>query len=548
MEIPCQRHTLANGLSVVAARGPRVPDRGGEHLVSRRLEERAARPHRLRAPVRAPDVRGSAHHDRGYFQPLQGAGAPLNGSTNADRTNYWEVVPTGALELALWMESDRMGYLLPALTDAKFANQRDVVLNERRQNYENRPYGLAAMAMLAALFPPDHPYHWMTIGVRRRSAGGEARRGARVLRDATTIPANASLAIAGDIDPETRRSRSRNGTSARFPPGPRVARRRAGAADADRRPAAVARGSRRAAAAVPGVAFAGDVRGRRRGARSRDRPARQRQDVAPLSPARLRAAHRDRRRGVAELARDRQLLPGRRDRRAGPHAGRDRARHRPKRSRGSPRKGRPTRRSSGAWRRPRRSSSSGCRRSAASAASRDQLNAYNVFLGDPARFEQDLERYRSATRRRRWPRATRTCLRPRPRVAQRRSRRDRRGLALRRLDGLASGVSDRSIARGCPRRAVASPSRSRPSERSRCRTALASGRSSTVGCPSLTMVLLVRVGARPIRPDSPGLAALTGDMLDEGAAIAPRSRCTRRWRASARSSTPTSGPTRRSSR
>ena len=61
---------------------------------------------------------GSQHHDRGYFHPLQEAGASLNGSTNADRTNYWEVVPTNALELALWMESDRMGYLLPALTSA----------------------------------------------------------------------------------------------------------------------------------------------------------------------------------------------------------------------------------------------------------------------------------------------------------------------------------------------------------------------------------------------------------------------------------------------
>ncbi len=107
---------------------------------------------------------GSEHHDKGYFPPLQGAGALLNGSTNADRTNYWEVVPTNAFELALWMESDRMGYLLPALTAAKFSNQRDVVLNERRQSYENRPYGLAPMAMLAALYPPDHPYHWPTIG------------------------------------------------------------------------------------------------------------------------------------------------------------------------------------------------------------------------------------------------------------------------------------------------------------------------------------------------------------------------------------------------
>jgi zinc protease len=144
---------------------------------------------------------GSQHHDRGYFQPLQGAGGTLNGSTNADRTNYWEVVPTNALELALWMESDRMGYLLPALSRAKFANQRDVVLNERRQNYENRPYGLVPMALLAALFRPDHPYHWATIG---EVADLEAVQ----IEDVHAFfrryyhPANASLALAGDIDPD----------------------------------------------------------------------------------------------------------------------------------------------------------------------------------------------------------------------------------------------------------------------------------------------------------------------------------------------------------
>jgi zinc protease len=143
---------------------------------------------------------GSAHHDSGYFQPLQAAGAVLNGSTNADRTNYWEVVPTGAVELALWLESDRMGYLLPALTDAKFTNQRDVVLNERRQNYENRPYGRAAMAMLAALYPPDHPYHWLTIG-----SADDLR--ATTLDEVKSFfathyhPGNASLAIAGAIEP-----------------------------------------------------------------------------------------------------------------------------------------------------------------------------------------------------------------------------------------------------------------------------------------------------------------------------------------------------------
>jgi zinc protease len=142
---------------------------------------------------------GSQHHDHGYFQPLQGAGATLNGSTNGDRTNYWEVVPSGALELALWMESDRMGYLLPALTEAKFSNQRDVVLNERRQNYENRPYGLAPMALLSTLYPPDHPYHWTTIGeiadlqaVRLDEVHAFFRR--------YYHPANASIALAGDID------------------------------------------------------------------------------------------------------------------------------------------------------------------------------------------------------------------------------------------------------------------------------------------------------------------------------------------------------------
>jgi zinc protease len=144
---------------------------------------------------------GSAHYDRGYFHPLQGAGALLNGSTNSDRTNYWEVVPTGALDLALWMESDRMGYLLPALTQEKFQNQRDVVLNERRQNYENRPYGMASIAALGALFPADHPYSWSTIGE-------PADLRAATLDDVSAFfrtyyhPANASLALAGDVTVE----------------------------------------------------------------------------------------------------------------------------------------------------------------------------------------------------------------------------------------------------------------------------------------------------------------------------------------------------------
>ena len=142
---------------------------------------------------------GSEHHDAGYFRPLEEAGGTLNGSTNADRTNYWATVPREAVERALWLESDRMGYLLPALSAEKLATQRDVVLNERRQNYENRPYGLAPMILAAAHFPLPHPYHWPTIGVPAdlHAVGLED---VREFFAAYYHPGNASLAIAGDID------------------------------------------------------------------------------------------------------------------------------------------------------------------------------------------------------------------------------------------------------------------------------------------------------------------------------------------------------------
>ena len=211
---------------------------------------------------------GSEHYDRGYFHPLQEAGAALNGSTNADRTNYWEVVPGNALDLALWMESDRMGYLLPALTEAKFDNQREVVLNERRQNYENRPYGLAGMAIVSALYPADHPYHWLTIG---EAADIQAAHidDVRAFFQRYYHPANASLALAGDIDQATGIALAER-YFAEIAGGEKPApRQRAGARAAGRGRSAGARGSRRAAAAVPGVALAGAVRRRRRGAGSR---------------------------------------------------------------------------------------------------------------------------------------------------------------------------------------------------------------------------------------------------------------------------------------
>ena len=142
---------------------------------------------------------GSKHHDQSYFEPLQKVGANLNGSTTADRTNYWENVPSDHLELALWLESDRMAYLLEVLTDRKLAIQRDVVKNERRQNYENRPYGMAQMLIQPALFPAPHPYSWTTIG-SPEDLDNASLDDVKSFFRRFYVPNNASLAIVGDFN------------------------------------------------------------------------------------------------------------------------------------------------------------------------------------------------------------------------------------------------------------------------------------------------------------------------------------------------------------
>ncbi|MHB1037978.1 MAG: M16 family metallopeptidase [Pirellulales bacterium] len=143
---------------------------------------------------------GSKHHDTDYFGPLQQAGGQLNGSTAQDRTNYWETVPSNYLDLALWMEADRMGFLLPSMTQEKLDNQRDVVKNERRQSYENRPYGLAYETILAAMYPPEHPYSWPVIG-SMADLGAASREDIASFFRHYYHPGNASLCIAGDFNP-----------------------------------------------------------------------------------------------------------------------------------------------------------------------------------------------------------------------------------------------------------------------------------------------------------------------------------------------------------
>ncbi len=134
-----------------------------------------------------------------HFRYIQEAGGTLNGSTSFDRTNYFEKVPSNYLELALWLESDRMGYFLPALTQEKLDNQKDVVSNERLERYDNQPYGLAWEKIISNLYPENHPYNWPTIGFMNDIKS-------YTLDDVSNFfkkyysPNNATLVVAGDFE------------------------------------------------------------------------------------------------------------------------------------------------------------------------------------------------------------------------------------------------------------------------------------------------------------------------------------------------------------
>jgi zinc protease len=165
---------------------------------------------------------GSKNSNQGYFKPLQEIGGTLNGSTNTDRTQYWEMVPAGYLERALWMEADRMGFLLDAMTQERLSNQISVVSNERRQNYENRPYGTVREKIAAVLYPPNHPYSWLTIGSIADLQAASLDDVKDFFRTYYT-PNNASLCVTGDFDP-TQAKRLVEKLFGALPPGPPVSR------------------------------------------------------------------------------------------------------------------------------------------------------------------------------------------------------------------------------------------------------------------------------------------------------------------------------------
>ena len=168
---------------------------------------------------------GSGHVTKAeHMSIINAAGGVNNATTWFDRTNYFETLPSHQLELGLWLEADRMATLLEALSQENLDNQREVVKNEKRQSYDNRPYGSFYEKMMAAVFPPDHPYHHTPIG-------SMADLDAATLEDVKSFfrtyyaPNNAVLAIVGDVDP-----RKAFASAERFfgpiPPNPRLARPR----------------------------------------------------------------------------------------------------------------------------------------------------------------------------------------------------------------------------------------------------------------------------------------------------------------------------------
>jgi zinc protease len=199
--IPYESFKLPNGLNVILSVDHTAPIVGVD--VHYNVGSKDERPGRTGFAHLFEHLmfQGSAHLPKGEADRLiENVGGGANGSTAQDQTVYWQQVPSNALAQALFIESDRMGWLLPTLDQAKLDNQREVVKNERRQSYEMQPYGMAWMTLLENLWAPEFPYHWMPIG-------SHADLTAATLEDVREFfqrwygPNDASLAIAGDFDP-----------------------------------------------------------------------------------------------------------------------------------------------------------------------------------------------------------------------------------------------------------------------------------------------------------------------------------------------------------
>src|SRR5688572_6374194 len=201
IRIPFEKYTLPNGLTVILA-----PDRSTPtvtvdvwyHVGSKNeVPGRTGFAHMFEHVM----FTGSGNVAYGLHDRLtQGVGGSNNGSTSNDRTNYYENVPANYLETALWLESDRMGFLLDKLDEAKFAAQRDIVQNERRQGVDNQPYGRANEITTTALYPESNPYSWPIVGYLSDLQASSVEDVKEFFR-LYYAPTNATIAIVGDFEP-----------------------------------------------------------------------------------------------------------------------------------------------------------------------------------------------------------------------------------------------------------------------------------------------------------------------------------------------------------
>jgi len=199
--IPVERYTLPNGLTILLSEDKSAPIVAVDlwyHVGSKNEKPgRTGFAHLFEHMM----FQGSEHvAEEQHLKLLEAAGGDINGSTTTDRTNYFDVVPSNELETALWLESDRMGYLLPSLTDKKLDNQRDVVKNERRLRVDNQPFGSQSDVISANVYPATHPYSWPVIGSMADLSAASVNDVKEFFRT-YYAPNNATIAIVGDFDP-----------------------------------------------------------------------------------------------------------------------------------------------------------------------------------------------------------------------------------------------------------------------------------------------------------------------------------------------------------
>jgi zinc protease len=204
--VAAEKYSLPNGLEVILSRKPELP------MVAVNLWYHVGPAHEAKGRTGFAHLfehmmfQASKHvPEDSFFRTLEAAGASdINGSTSFDYTNYYATVPANQLELALWLESDRMGYLLDVVDETSFANQQDIVRNERRQRTENDPYGLAQEGMFQLLYPQGHPYHGVVIGSHQDIQAAKLDDVKQFFKE-YYAPNNATLTLVGDFDPQQAR-------------------------------------------------------------------------------------------------------------------------------------------------------------------------------------------------------------------------------------------------------------------------------------------------------------------------------------------------------